>query len=123
MNCNQLSELLQSNSYPGRSIVIGRHADGVHTVIAYFAEHLPDVGVRAPEGTYILWFDFTARCRALGIDGAELHRRIFEDARVLLQDGTNFDPQGGEFFQRMVVPSPRCMLLDACERIAHVMGK
>lgn len=36
MNCNQLSELLQSNSYPGRSIVIGRHADGVHTVIAYF---------------------------------------------------------------------------------------
>lgn len=95
----------------------------IDTVIAYFAERLPDVGVRAPEGTYILWFDFTARCRALGIDGAELHRRIFEDARVLLQDGTNFDPQGGEFFQRMVVPSPRCMLLDACERIAHVMGK
>lgn len=97
-------------------------ADNINAVIAYLAEHLPDVGVRAPEGTYILWFDFERRCRALGIDGAELHRRIYEDARVLLQDGTNFDPAGGEFFQRMVVPSPRCVLLDACERIARVLS-
>ena len=99
------------------------YLDGnIRTVVAYMAEHLPDVGVRAPEGTYILWLDFTERCRALGIDGAELHRRIYEDARVLLQDGVNFDPQGGEFFQRMVVPSPRRVLLDACERIARVLS-
>lgn len=91
------------------------------TVIAYFADHLPDVGVRRPEGTYILWFDFEARCRKLGIDGAELHRRIYDDAQVLLQDGSNFDPDGGEFFQRMCVPTPRTMLLDACERIARVL--
>lgn len=99
------------------------YLDGnIRTVVAYMTEHLPDVGVRAPEGTYILWLDFTERCRALGIDGAELHRRIYEDARVLLQDGVNFDPQGGEFFQRMVVPSPRRVLLDACERIARVLS-
>lgn len=93
------------------------------TVIAYFADHLPDVGVRRPEGTYILWFDFEARCRKLGIDGAELHRRIYDDAQVLLQDGSNFDPDGGEFFQRMCVPTPRTMLLDACERIARVLAE
>ena len=93
------------------------------TVIAYFADHLPDVGVRRPEGTYILWFDFEARCRKLGIDGAELHRRIYDDAQVLLQDGSNFDPDGGEFFQRMCVPTPRTMLLDACERIARVLSE
>lgn len=93
------------------------------TVIAYFADHLPDVGVRRPEGTYILWFDFEARCRKLGIDGAELHRRIYDDAQVLLQDGSNFDPEGGEFFQRMCVPTPRTMLLDACERIARVLAE
>lgn len=99
------------------------YLDGnIRAVVAYMAEHLPDVGVRAPEGTYILWFDFTERCRDLGINGAELHRRIYEDARVLLQDGGNFDPEGGEFFQRMVVPSPRRVLLDACERIAHVLS-
>ncbi len=93
------------------------------TVIAYFADHLPDIGVRRPEGTYILWFDFEARCRKLGIDGAELHRRIYDDAQVLLQDGSNFDPEGGEFFQRMCVPTPRTMLLDACERIARVLAE
>ena len=93
------------------------------TVIAYFADHLSDVGVRRPEGTYILWFDFEARCRKLGIDGAELHRRIYDDAQVLLQDGSNFDPDGGEFFQRMCVPTPRTMLLDACERIARVLAE
>ena len=93
------------------------------TVIAYFADHLPDVGVHRPEGTYILWFDFEARCRKLGIDGAELHRRIYDDAQVLLQDGNNFDPEGGEFFQRMCVPTPRAMLLDACERIARVLAE
>ena len=93
------------------------------TVIAYFADHLPDVGVRRPEGTYILWFDFEARCRKLGIDGTELHRRIYDEAQVLLQDGSNFDPDGGEFFQRMCVPTPRTMLLDACERIARVLAE
>ena len=36
MKMESLSDLLRSNSYPGRGIVIGRHADGVHTVIAYF---------------------------------------------------------------------------------------
>lgn len=93
------------------------------TVIAYFTDHLPDVGVRRPEGTYILWFDFEARCRKLGIDGAELHRRIYDEAQVLLQDGSNFDPDGGEFFQRMCVPTPRTMLFDACERIARVLAE
>lgn len=96
--------------------------DNVDMVVDYFGEHLPDVGVRKPEGTYILWFDFTERCRKLGIDGAELHRRIYEDAKVILQDGTNFDPEGGAFFQRMVVPSPRSVIRDACERIARVLA-
>lgn len=99
------------------------YLDGnIQTVVGYLAQHLPDVGVRVPEGTYILWLDFTRRCEALGIDAAELHRRIYEEARVLLQDGSNFDPEGGAFFQRMCVPSPRCQLLDACERIVRVLS-
>lgn len=32
----QLIKLLQQNSYPGRSIVLGKHKDGKHMVIAYF---------------------------------------------------------------------------------------
>ena len=32
----QLTKLLQQNTYPGRSIVLGKHKDGKHMVIAYF---------------------------------------------------------------------------------------
>lgn len=100
------------------------YLDGnIDAVIEYFARELPDVGVRRPEGTYILWFDFTRRCQALGIDGDELHRRIYEEAKVILQDGLNFDPDGGEFFQRMCVPSPRSVLMEACERIVGVLSE
>ena len=35
-NRQNLEQLLQNNSYPGRGIVIGKHADGQHAVIAYF---------------------------------------------------------------------------------------
>ena len=95
----------------------------IDDVIDFFGRELPDVGVRRPEGTYILWFDFTQRCRSLGIDGDELHRRIYEEAKVILQDGLNFDLDGGEFFQRMCVPSPRSVLMEACERIAAVLAE
>lgn len=33
---DQLTKLLQQNTYPGRSIVLGKHKDGKHMVIAYF---------------------------------------------------------------------------------------
>ena len=32
----ELTKLLQQNTYPGRSIVLGKHKDGKHMVIAYF---------------------------------------------------------------------------------------
>lgn len=99
------------------------YLDGtIDAVLAFFAEQMPDVHVRRPEGTYILWIDFADRCRSLGIDGAELHRRIYDDAKVILQDGSNFDPEGGEFFQRMCVPSSRGVILEACKRIARVLA-
>lgn len=36
MKINQLGDLLKSNSYPGRGIVIGKSQDGKKSVIAYF---------------------------------------------------------------------------------------
>ncbi|MDD3346793.1 IMP cyclohydrolase [Oscillibacter sp.] len=36
MNKLDLTQLLQSNPYPGRGIVLGRSADGKHAVAAYF---------------------------------------------------------------------------------------
>ncbi len=84
--------------------------------IAYLKEHLPGVKVRKPEGTYILWLDFSE----YGLTPEEIHSRIYKTAKVILQDGTVHDPIGGGQFQRMCVPCPRPILEEALMRLAKV---
>ncbi len=83
--------------------------------IAFIKEHMPKVKVHKPEGTYILWLDFSA----YGLTGEEIHRRIYDKANVLLQDGIVHDPEHGSQFQRMCVPCARAVLLEGLRRIAE----
>lgn len=82
--------------------------------IDYFQKGLPKLKIRKPEGTYCLWLDF----RGFDLDDKEIHRRIYSEANVILQDGVIHDPDMGEGWQRMCVPCPRPVLKDACRRIA-----
>ena len=84
--------------------------------IDFFKKELPKVVIHKPEGTYCLWMDF----RAYGLSDEEVHKRIYEDANVLLQDGTVHDPVEGHCFQRMCVPCARSVLMEACQRIVKV---
>lgn len=86
-------------------------------VIGLFAAELPEVKVNYPEGTYILWFDFGP----LGLEDDEIHHLIYDEARVILQDGLHHDPEGGSCFQRMCVASPRPMVMEAAERVIKVL--
>ena len=85
-------------------------------VIDFFKKEMPGVKIAKPEGTYCLWMDFTA----YGLSGEEIHDRIYNKAKVLLQDGTVHDPVEGQCFQRMCVPCARSVLETACKRIAEV---
>lgn len=91
------------------------------------AEELPEVGYRAPEGTYLAWLD----CRALGLhdpdaDGApgvvsELAgpaRFFLDEARVALSSGHVFGT-GGAGHVRLNFATSRAVLTEAVER----MGK
>ena len=82
--------------------------------LAFLREHMPKVKVCKPEGTYILWLDFSA----YGLSAKEIHRRIYDDANVLLQDGTVHDPDQGGQFQRMCVSCARAVMLEALRRSA-----
>lgn len=82
--------------------------------IDFFRREMPKVKIAKPEGTYCLWMDF----RAYGLSDAEVHKRIYEYANVLLQDGTVHDPVEGACFQRMCLPCARSVLETACRRIA-----
>ncbi|MDP4172098.1 MAG: MalY/PatB family protein [Bacillota bacterium] len=90
------------------------YIDGTMEMVKNFlAERMPKVKVRIPEGTYIMWMDFSG----YGISPEEIHDRIYNKANVILEDGSMFGEEG-LYFQRICIPSPRSMIKEALERIA-----
>lgn len=90
------------------------YVDGTMDYIKKFlAENMPEVKVAIPEGTYIMWLDFSG----YGISATDIHDRIYNKANVLLEDGGMFGEEG-EFYQRICTPSPRPLIQEALERIA-----
>ncbi|MEH7387030.1 MalY/PatB family protein [Bacillus sp. JJ1521] len=80
----------------------------------FLAERMPKVKVRIPEGTYVMWMDFSG----YGISPDEVHDRIYNRANVILEDGKMFGEEGLQY-QRICIPSPRPMIKEALERIAR----
>ncbi|MDR6999805.1 MalY/PatB family protein [Neobacillus niacini] len=83
-------------------------------VVNYLAEKIPKVRVKIPEGTYIMWMDFSG----YGLTPEEVHERIYNKANVILEDGKMFGEEGLPF-QRICIPSPRPLIKEAFERIAR----
>jgi len=71
----------------------------------YFEEYLAPLEVFVPEGTYLMWFD----CEKLGMTGAERDRWMLEEAKLWLDSGAMFGPDG-EAFERINVACPRIAL-------------
>nr|WP_263326496.1 MalY/PatB family protein [Neobacillus sp. Marseille-Q6967] len=91
------------------------YVDGtMEWVVNFLAERMPKVKVRIPEGTYIMWMDFSG----YGLTPDEVHDRIYNRANVLLEDGKMFGREGLDY-QRICIPSPRPMIKEAFERMAR----
>lgn len=83
-----------------------------HYLRDYVAQHLPQIDVIAPEGTYLVWLD----CRRLGLDKDALERLMLNEARVFLDEGYIFGVEG-EGFERVNIACPRSILIEALQRI------
>ena len=80
---------------------------------AWIAEHWPQAGFVAPQGTYLAWID----CRALPLPATTTAARFFQrEARVALTDGRDCG-EAGAGFVRMNFALPRPLLLQALERM------
>jgi cystathionine beta-lyase len=79
------------------------------------AEQLPEVGFRAPEGTFLAWLDFSAV--GLGDDPAAVLR---ERARVALHPGTGFG-DGGAGHARLNFGTSPDIVREAVSRIAAAL--
>ena len=80
---------------------------------AFLAQHLPQVGIIEPEGTYLLWLDF----RACALSDEALNRKIIHEANLWLDDGPIFGA-GGSGFQRINIACPWAVLETGLKNLA-----
>ncbi|MDR0999807.1 MAG: pyridoxal phosphate-dependent aminotransferase [Clostridiales bacterium] len=78
------------------------------------AKNLPKITLVEPQGTYLLWLDFSA----YGLSQSELDTRVISGANLWLDSGTMFGVEGTNF-QRVNIACPRSVLADALNRLAH----
>ncbi len=78
----------------------------------YLAAHLPQAQVIPTEGTYLVWLDF----RELEPDSAKLERLMLDEAKVALDEGYFFGPEGAGF-ERINVACSRSILQQALKQI------
>jgi cystathionine beta-lyase len=98
------------------------YLDGSRALLAgLLADHLPEVGSRPPEGTYLAWLD----CRALFADrGITTSPAEFflTEARVMLTDGLACG-MAGSGHVRLNFATPRPILREIIRRMAAAVGE
>jgi cystathionine beta-lyase len=90
----------------------------LHFLEKYVSQHIPQIRVIKPEGTYLVWLD----CRRLGLGKWELKDLMLNEAGVYLNDGFIFGPEG-EGFERINIACPRSILAEALERIRNAIDR
>jgi cystathionine beta-lyase len=84
----------------------------VRYVSDFIAENLPRAKVVEPDGTYLLWVDFSG----YGITQDELESRILDRARLWLDAGAIFGPETA-LFERFNLATPRSVVEEAMGRL------
>jgi cystathionine beta-lyase len=98
---------------------IMRYVEGNFQYLESFcSEHLPQIRVIKPEGTYLVWLD----CRELGLTPEELEQVMLERAGLYLDEGYIFGDEGAGF-ERLNIACPRSLLKEALERIRNAMDE
>ncbi len=79
----------------------------------FIKEHCPKIKVHKPEGTYLVWLDFSGFEE---LTDRQISEKVLTGAKVWLDRGAMFGKEG-EKFQRINVATPRKILEKALEQI------
>jgi cystathionine beta-lyase len=97
------------------------YLDGSRALLGgLLAEHLPGVGYRPPEGTYLAWLDCRAMAADLRLDVAPAEFFLAR-ARVMLTDGAACGA-AGRGHVRLNFATPRPILAEIVRRMAHAVN-
>lgn len=91
-------------------------AENLEFVRVYLKEHLPQISLVEPEGTYLIWLDF----RRLGLTESQREDLIVNKAHLWLDSGAMFGPDG-EGFERINIACPRAVLQKALEQLEKAL--
>lgn len=80
--------------------------------VTYINEHIPGLEAYMPEGMYLLWLN----CAGLGLGQTDLECFFLEKAKLGLNSGTDFGPEGLGYM-RMNLACPRATVLEAMRRL------
>jgi len=80
----------------------------------FLLQHLPQIRLIEPQGTYLLWLD----CRGMAMDDHQLKQFFVQEAGVGLSPGVLFGTPGSGFM-RMNIGAPRSVIRQALEQIAN----
>ncbi|WP_337958024.1 MalY/PatB family protein [Guptibacillus sedimenti] len=83
----------------------------------FINERLPQIDVIEPEGTYLVWLDFTK----LDMSHEELEQFVQGEARLALDEGYIFG-EGGKGFERINIACPRSVLQEGLERLEKAIN-
>lgn len=89
--------------------------DNMDFMKEYLESHIPKLKMNKPEGTYLVWVDFTGT----GLSGEQLQKKMLEEAKIAVDFGDWFG-DGYELFARFNVACPRNILQEALHRLEKV---
>lgn len=76
------------------------------------------IKVMKPQGTYLIWLDFSA----YNISDEELRKLLRDEAKVILNRGLDFGEEGA-LHARLNVAMPKTLLEEVCQRIVKAVSK
>ncbi|MCL2446977.1 MAG: pyridoxal phosphate-dependent aminotransferase [Oscillospiraceae bacterium] len=82
----------------------------------FLQQHLPQIKLVEPQGTYLIWLD----CSVLGLAQQQLDELIVNKAKLWLDSGTMFGPEG-KGFQRINIACPRAVLAQALTQLKEAI--
>lgn len=84
----------------------------------FLEQHIPQIKAMPIEGTYLLWLD----CSALKMDAATREQWLWHDAKLWLDSGGIFGPEG-DAYERINVACPRATLLQGLQQLQQAVEK
>ena len=94
-------------------------SNNLKLAVSYIKENIPSLKAYYPEGTYLLWIDFSN----LKLSDEKLESFLKDSSHLFLTQGYVFGTEKGKGFARMNVAAPKIVIEKALERLKIAIKK